>query len=383
MQLARFKLFLLTAFFVLSAAFCALGQVEVAYGDHQRQKLDYYRANNRYAPILVFVHGGSWKGGDKRASKSVKIAELFQSKGYAVVSINYRLSSDTDYGGFQDVISDLHCAMGWVNQNANTIKGDADRVVVFGNSAGAHLAVLYGLIVGTGGYDCTSEEQLVPEVVIATSGMYLFDTAGTNLQVKPWVFSAFDDMLVDSATYWRKAQPVYHTATSPKAFYLLAGTGDTLADPMHSRWMHDSLTVNGHCSRLKFFEGANHGLANDVREEKEPYVTILAHLDSVWNGMVCGAVVPPGTELPESEVARAMPNPAHDIVNVVFKEEVTRVEEIVLWDFQGNQVADWPGIDLIENQYRIILNVAEINRGLYLLKIRTDKGETTEKMFLR
>jgi len=106
-------------------------------------------------------------------------------------------------------------------------------------------------------------------------------------------------------------------------------------------------------------------------------------LDSVWNGMVCGAVVPPGTELPESEVARAMPNPAHDIVNVVFKEEVTRVEEIVLWDFQGNQVADWPGIDLIENQYRIILNVAEINRGLYLLKIRTDKGETTEKMFLR
>src|SRR5437588_392818 len=60
--------------------------VGVAYGKHPRQVLDFYQAkSDRPTPVVFYIHGGGWQGGDKRTNP-----QRFLDKGISVVAINYR-----------------------------------------------------------------------------------------------------------------------------------------------------------------------------------------------------------------------------------------------------------------------------------------------------
>ena len=63
---------------------------DYAYGRDALQKLDFWPGRGSKAPVVVFVHGGGWKRGDKAMmSGSAKLAD-WRGKGYAVASLNYR-----------------------------------------------------------------------------------------------------------------------------------------------------------------------------------------------------------------------------------------------------------------------------------------------------
>ena len=67
---------------------------DVAYGDHTRNVLDFYRAEGEKTPLLVYIHGGGFKGGDKNALPSA-LLDACLAAGISVATINYPLS-DTD-----------------------------------------------------------------------------------------------------------------------------------------------------------------------------------------------------------------------------------------------------------------------------------------------
>jgi len=378
------------AFFISSFV---TAQVEVVYGNHPQQRLDFYAGESKNSPIMVFVHGGSWKGGDKQDGRSIKIAQLFQSGGYAAVAINYRLSSDSNYTGANEMLSDINCALYWAKSNAELINGDPDRLVLFGNSAGAHLSVLYGMDVINEGYDCSTQEMQYPNAIIATSGMYLYDTVGTSLSVEPWVFKAFKQMLLDSINYWNQVQPFYHTANPGDngVFYLMAGIEDTIADPLHSIFMHEALLQNGHCSRLKVFDWFNHNLANDAREGKEPYVTMFAFLDSLWNKQVCvpdDPIVDPTNVLEtgggDDLNLGVFPNPISTNSSIHYRLAEKADVELTLIDALGNVVFSklfrhqHPG--KYERSFTQLLGTQALGKGLYSIRLRVDEQVTTQKI---
>jgi acetyl esterase/lipase len=88
-------------------------------------------------PIVVFVHGGAWRGGDK-ANHDTK-AQRFVAEGFVFASINYRLHPAVEVGA---QAQDVAHAVSWVARNADTFGGDGERVFLIGHSAGAHLAAL-------------------------------------------------------------------------------------------------------------------------------------------------------------------------------------------------------------------------------------------------
>ncbi|HTE40410.1 MAG TPA: alpha/beta hydrolase, partial [Steroidobacteraceae bacterium] len=98
-------------------------------------------------PLLIFVHGGGWAGGSARSAEVIgenfpaMFAE-FSSKGYAVASLNYRLSSEAK---FPSQIQDLNAAIRFLKSKAQTYGIDAERIVVWGASAGAHITMLSAL----------------------------------------------------------------------------------------------------------------------------------------------------------------------------------------------------------------------------------------------
>lgn len=102
-------------------------------------QIDLYKPGNltEPAPLLVFVHGGGWKGG-KRSDYLVYLVD-YAKKGYITATVSYRLKKDSIYpAGVQDVSDAMH----WIFCNARKYGYDPDRVAMIGGSAGGHLVLM-------------------------------------------------------------------------------------------------------------------------------------------------------------------------------------------------------------------------------------------------
>lgn len=112
--------------------------IEFASVDGHSLKLDLYLPKKtKAAPLVVWIHGGGWRGGSKN---SCPISWL-TSDGYAVASISYRL---TDKAIFPAQIHDCKAAVRWLRAHAADFGYSTQKIAVAGSSAGGHLAALMG-----------------------------------------------------------------------------------------------------------------------------------------------------------------------------------------------------------------------------------------------
>jgi len=102
-------------------------------------QLDIYKPRNitEPAPLLVFVHGGGWKGG-KRSDYLVYLIG-YAKKGYITATVSYRLKNDSIYPACVQDVSD---AVHWLFSNADKFGYDPDRIAMIGGSAGGHLVLM-------------------------------------------------------------------------------------------------------------------------------------------------------------------------------------------------------------------------------------------------
>ena len=113
----------------------------LAYGPDPRQRLDVYVPGNTAAVGVVFmVHGGAWRLGSKSAGPVVaNKVQRWLPKGLALISMDYRLLPDTPVASQAE---DVRSALAWAQQQAPAWGLPADRFVLMGHSAGAHLVAL-------------------------------------------------------------------------------------------------------------------------------------------------------------------------------------------------------------------------------------------------
>lgn len=91
-------------------------------------------------PIVVFIHGGGWRSGDK--SFQHPLANEIASKGFLCAAIEYRLSPEAKY---PDAVHDIKSAIKWLKKNAGVYYADSSKVTLLGCSSGGHLAALCGV----------------------------------------------------------------------------------------------------------------------------------------------------------------------------------------------------------------------------------------------
>ncbi|MFN5960821.1 MAG: carboxylesterase family protein, partial [Verrucomicrobiota bacterium] len=108
----------------------------VKYGEHERQVLDFWKAEgDGPRPLLFFIHGGGWRNGDK---SGIRVAPYLQA-GISVVSINYRytqLAGDV-VPPVKAPLHDAARALQFVRSKAGEWNLDKTKVVASGGSAGA------------------------------------------------------------------------------------------------------------------------------------------------------------------------------------------------------------------------------------------------------
>ncbi len=92
-------------------------------------------------PVVVWVHGGAYKTGDKYTNAMPAKAALFNSKGWALVSINYRLTDITKPNPWRwpTHYEDGAASIAWIKKNIASKGADPSRIAVLGHSAGADL----------------------------------------------------------------------------------------------------------------------------------------------------------------------------------------------------------------------------------------------------
>ena len=163
---------------------------DIAYGPDPLQKLDVVwdgkSTGNR--PVLVYVHGGQFTGGDKHTPGQFtydNIVTWATQQGMVGVEINYRLAPKNTY---PDAAYDARDALSWVAKNAARYGGDPNRIFLWGHSAGASLVGIYvahpefhykpgggviGAVMTSGGYEARPNQFFGqdPEKVKAASSV--------------------------------------------------------------------------------------------------------------------------------------------------------------------------------------------------------------------
>jgi acetyl esterase/lipase len=235
------------------AAAGAIAELDIAYGPHDRNRLDVYTPREPGAhPTIVWFHPGGWRAGDKSASMPVWD---WTKRGYAVVSVNYRYAITPDT--VADSVDDALAAVTFVLDHHAQWDLDPDRVGIYGFSAGGHLAAMVA-----------HADLDVAAIAIAgapTDFAPLLDPNATFFDGNrgPAVVTAARALL--GCTESPETCDGLATASSPAQ--LAPGSGDLLIvhgdrDPIvdvdQARRLHDHLVAEGSAPLLVIVEGGGH-----------------------------------------------------------------------------------------------------------------------------
>jgi acetyl esterase/lipase len=118
-----------------------IAYAEGAPADGAKHKLDLYLPKDKTNfPVLFFVHGGSWRTGDR--SLYAALGNYFAARGYGVAIPSYRLGPQNPHPAQME---DVAAAFAWVYRNSTDFGGDKARIYAAGHSAGGHLVSLLAL----------------------------------------------------------------------------------------------------------------------------------------------------------------------------------------------------------------------------------------------
>lgn len=185
---------------------------DLAYGDDPAQRLDVYRpARAHAAPVLLFVHGGGWRRGDKAMPRMVaNKVRHWAGRGFVFVSTNYRMLPAADP---VEQAEDVARALAFVQQEAPRWGGDPARVVLIGHSAGAHLAAL---VTADSGFAARQGATPWRATVAIDSAALDIEAIMTRRH-----YRFYDPVFGSDPLFWRSASPMHRLQGPPVAPMLL------------------------------------------------------------------------------------------------------------------------------------------------------------------
>ena len=236
---------------ILLFSFSVFSEVrfDIAYGEHQKQKVDYYPGDD--LDTLVWIHGGGWMNGDKN---SINFVQRFAVGDPNIFSIGYRLG----YGTAPNAANDALCAYQMI-EHILIKEGKSSRdVTVIGLSAGGHLALLVGMLNSTEKrHDCKSRH--LPKAIVNVYGIteiemterYLYDRYNGPQYPTQWVG---DRSKVSKIS--KEFSPLYMVNDNNPPIVTIHGTADYVVPYEQATILHDKLTVR---NKLITIPGKGHG----------------------------------------------------------------------------------------------------------------------------
>ncbi|MBL7990077.1 MAG: alpha/beta hydrolase fold domain-containing protein [Candidatus Kapabacteria bacterium] len=328
-------------------------------------------------PTIVYVHPGGWSGGDK--TDVARHVSYLTAAGFALVSINYRLSGDTV---FPAPLHDCKAAIRWLKANAGRYNLNSNAIGVFGQSAGAHLASLVGV---------------TANVKNASSGAVTMDLEGSvggNTQYSSSVRAVADFFGPSNLVEFYKVQTqgsgsnlvgctipqcpdkanlasttTYASRTAPP-FLIMHGTADDVVPFSQSQLFDSTLRTVGAASTFIPVQGATHG-SDPAWTKPDVQTTLINFFTQHLKNLTSVAI----QEIAANNLLLSVsPNPAQELIVVKFTLITSERISLKLFNALGQEIAHILDETLPAGEHQKSLDISHwsLVSGAYFLQLQTN-----------
>ncbi len=250
-------------------------------------KLDVYEpaTASQPTPVVIVIHGGGWIAG----TKEERVLEMmpYLQMGFAAVNVEYRMAQVSLAPA---AVEDCRCALHWVFANAKKYNFDPARVVVQGGSAGAHLALMTGMVTPAAGFDrdCFTDEDNVwsenpgtnkdPRVAAIVNWFGISDVpdelSGPNAKgyAVAWIGTQ-----PNAEEIAKRVSPINYVTHDLPPIITIHGDKDALVPYAQSVRLHKELDAAGVPNELHTVPGAGHG-GFTYEQNQEAWAAVRAFL---------------------------------------------------------------------------------------------------------
>ncbi len=241
--------------------------ITYAAANNTALKLDLYLPRNRETPLnaLIFYHGGGWVSRQKEQDVLQLLPYLFM--GWAVINVEYRLASNSLAPA---AVEDCRCAFRWVINHAKQYNIDTSKIVLSGTSAGAHLALISGMLPVNSVFDrqCAVHESIrwtngcEPEMKAAaivnwygiTDVAYLLEGPSAKHYAIEWFGS--NSNRIELA---KELSPINYVRSGLPPIISIHGDNDNIVPYKDAVKFHEALVKFGIPNKLITIAEAKHG----------------------------------------------------------------------------------------------------------------------------
>jgi acetyl esterase/lipase len=231
-------------------------------------------------PAVLAIHGGGWRGGNKRGYG--QMAAALADHGYVVAAADYTLSAP-DAPSWPANLEDLRAAVRWLRRNAGAYSVDPNRIAVMGASAGGHLAALLATSPDDASRGAEAPTSARVQAVIDFYGPTdLVALAETSRRAGPSLTLFLGGLPRDMPDRYAAASPAGHVTRDAPPMLIIHGEEDLLVPIDQSRRLAAVLERAGVPHQLIVVPGARHGFDFQVGQ-RDLLPDVLAFLKSAWN----------------------------------------------------------------------------------------------------
>ena len=254
---------------------------QVAYGLDPRQTLEVeYRPNDTTpTPMVLFIHGGSWISGDKSVMR--RYQQQVVDAGYGYVSMNYRFIMTG--ATYLDMLDDIQLVIQFLKDFASDLNVDTTRMAMVGESAGAHLAMLYAYR-NVSPIPIEFAMALVPPVDFTDPGYLSFGDPTFQLFLANGLmatsFMGPEDLVANGyPDAWMDASPIHHLSTAIPTLIGYAGLDELIPLSNMEGFLIAATAINAPIEAI-LFPNSGHSLSSDPDKLSELLATFFMYLNN-------------------------------------------------------------------------------------------------------
>ncbi|WP_378105121.1 alpha/beta hydrolase [Chryseobacterium sp. sg2396] len=241
------------------------------YGEHERQKMDVFLPSG-YAvnsPVVLLIHGGGWTMGKKE--HMIQIQKMLFQHNIPSINMNYRLVSGSKKITYREQLEDINAALLKFNTLAENAELQPDNYILLGESAGGHLALLYGY----------GHPERVKKIISLSgptdfySPQYLnsFYSKYSSPTIQKVVGTKFDRKNLSEE--FKKASPIANVSNVPTL--LFQGNRDFLVNQKQGLALDSALTAQNVAHKFIYMDRTGHAprFFNKLKRDSIIYPNIL------------------------------------------------------------------------------------------------------------
>ena len=253
----------------------------IPYAETQnpRQTIDLFlpekRKKGQALPLVIWIHGGGWKNGDKKSGHSPnRLPAIVQTGRYIGASISYRLSGEEIWPA---QIHDCKAAIRWLRAHAKKYGIDQTRIAAWGSSAGGHLVSMLGVtdrndeLEGTVGTHSTQSSK-IQAVVNYYGPSALLQMNDHPSRINHNAPDSPESQLLgfpiqEKKKLTRQASPLSYVSKDDAPFIHFHGTNDPLVPYAQSKVLHQSMKEQSVSSILITLEKGGHSMPGEFTQK--------------------------------------------------------------------------------------------------------------------